>query len=301
MDSGTLNLLDILTERVQTLVDDGQWEEAYRAADAAVEKARRSLNGHDESSVLSLISSLEIKGDLLRQMGHLEDARLVYLEAMEELSALESSSEMMARLNASVGVIYDLAENDEEAIRFYERAVALHERQEFPNLLEIADITNNLGYIYRSLGDYDKAETLFLKALEICHNEVGDKHEKTATIFNNLGALYLKTGYDEQAYEMHRMALEIRLELFGKDHTETAQSYANLALALARMSQIKQSLECFDTAIHIYEHHLRQEPEEYAAVVDNYVEYLNAYGYFKEAEHARKRADKKLSKLKIAV
>ena len=132
MDSGTLNLLDILTERVQRLVDDGQWEEAYRAADAAVEKARRSLDGHDESSVLSLISSLEIKGDLLRQMGHLEDARMVYSEAIEELRALDGSSEMMARLNASVGVIYDLAENDEEAIRFMSEPCLCMKGRNFP-------------------------------------------------------------------------------------------------------------------------------------------------------------------------
>lgn len=301
MDSGTLNLLEILSTRVQNLANDGQWEEAYRAADAAVEKARRSLDGHDEGSILSLAATLEIKGDLLRQMGHLEDARLVYLEAMEMLSPIDRENEMMARLNASVGVLYDLVENDQEAITFYGRAIELHERLEVPDLLEIADISNNLGYIYRSIGDFDKAEVLFLKALEICHKELGDTHEKTATVFNNLGALYLRSGYDEQAYEMHRMALEARLELFGKDHPETAQSYANLALALAQMSQIKQSMECFETAIHIYEHYLKQESHEYAAVVENYVEYLQANGYNKEAVQVSKKAQKKLAKLKVAV
>lgn len=297
MNSGTMNLLDMLSERVLVLSNEGNWDEAYKAADAAVEQARRSLDTGDESSVICLTSSLEIKGDLLRQMGHLEDSRVCYLESLELMSEREGHIEMLARLNGSVGVLYDLVENDEEAIQFYERAVTLYERLEGADQLEIADICNNLGFIYRSVGNMDQAESLFLKALEICHREVGDKHEKTAVVFNNLGALYLKSNFGQQAYEMNRMALEARVAALGEDHPETGQSYSNLALSQVQMGDDAAADASFQKGIQIYEKHMKEESHEYAAVVENYMEYLREAGRERDAAAVLKKAQKKLSKV----
>jgi len=297
MNSGTMNLLDMLSERVLVLSNEGNWDEAYKAADAAVEQARRSLDSEDESSVFSLVASLEIKGDLLRQMGHLEDARVAYLEALEVLGSRRSHQEMLARLNGSIGVLYDLVGNGEEATQFYERAVTLYERMENPDKLEIADICNNLGFIYQSLEDFDKAEKTLLKALEICHHEVGDKNEKTATVLNNLGAMYLKTNLDQQAYEMSRMALESRIAVLGEHHADTAQSYANLALSQAKIGDDEAADESFRKGVLIYEGHMKEDSQEYVVVVENYVEYLRALDRDREANAVLKKAQKKLSKV----
>ncbi len=296
MESGTANLLDMLQDRVRQLVEEKKWEEAMRASDAAVEKARLSL-GDDVESIIGLASSLEIKGDLLRQLGYLEDSRLVYLESLELLNGRVECTEQLAGLSASIGVLYDTVENDSEAIRFYERAIELYERLDPPELLNIADICNNLGFIYRSLGDFDNSEKLFLRGLEICHKELGDDDEKTATICNNIGALYLKSGFDGQALEMHTMALEHRIKIHGRNHPDTAQSYANLALSMAQTGDLDGSRGHFEEAIAIYERHIQDESHEYGAVVENYIEVLKAVGEEKEASNLLRKATKKLKKV----
>lgn len=296
MDSGTAHLLEMLSNRVMELVNDGKWKDAMRTANAAVEKARLSNQG-SASDIIALAAMLEIRGDLLRQQGYLEDSRLTYLEALELLDGNTQYVEFLARISASIGVLYDLVENDEEAILFYERAIEMYERIDPPELLEVADICNNLGFIYRSLGNMDTAETLFLKGLEICHNQLGPKHEKTAILFNNVGALYLKLGYDEQAREMHTMALDARRTTLGENHPDTAQSYSNLALSLAQIGESSTAKDYFQKSLAIYDKHIKEEPYEYAAVAENYAEFLRAMSEEKASANVMKKAQKKLAKL----
>jgi len=296
MDSGTANLLEMLTERVLELANAGKWDDAMRSADAAVEKARISNDG-EFNDIICLAATLEIKADLLRQQSFLEDSRVIYLEALEMLNGRPECTDMLARISASIGVLYDFVENDEEAILFYERAIEMYERLDPPQLEEVADICNNLGFIYRSLGNMDTAETLLLKGLEICHNAYGKNHEKTAILFNNVGALYLKSGYDEQAREMHTMALEGRLASLGDDHPDTAQSYSNLALSLAQIGENEQAKEFFLKSLAIYEKHIKTESHEYAAVVENFAEFLNASEDTKGSANVIKKAQKKLAKV----
>lgn len=296
MDSGTANLIETLSERVIELANEDKWDEAMQAAEAAVEKARASDSGEFDD-VVRLAATLEIKADLLRQQSFLEDARVIYLEALEMLNGKSECTEMLARVCASIGVLYDFVENDEEAILYYERAIEMYERLDPPELEEVADICNNLGFIYRSIGNMDTAETLFLKGLEICHNSYGKNHEKTAILFNNVGALYLKSGYDEQAREMHTMALEGRIASLGENHPDTAQSYSNLALSLAQMGENKQAKEYFVKSLAVFADHVDTAPHDYAAVAENYAEFLRSVEDDKGSAKVMKKAQKKLARV----
>jgi tetratricopeptide (TPR) repeat protein len=296
MDSGTSNLIDMLSERVMELADAGKWEEAMHSADAAIEQARISNSG-DADDINRLAASLEIKGDLLRQLSYLEEARMIYLEALELLDNGEVSAELLGRISASIGVIYDAVSNDEEAIIFYEHAISMYESMDPPRMNAVADICNNLGFIYRSLGNMDTAETLFLKGLQICRNSYGKNHEKTATLFNNLGALYLKAGMDAQAREMNTMALESRIACFGENHPDTAQSYSNLALSLVQTGDNRKARELFEKSLAIYEKHIKTESYEYASVAENYAEFLRETADIKGSNNIIKKAQKKLAKV----
>jgi len=296
MDSGTANLIDMLSERVLELADAGKWDDAMRSADTAIEKARATNDG-DYNDIMCLALTLEVKGDLLRQQSYLEESRVVYHEVLELLNDQPGSEEILARISASIGVLYDAVQNDEEAIVFYEHAISLYEQLNPPHLEEVADICNNLGFIYRSLDNMDTAENLFLKGLQICREKHGKNHEKTATLFNNIGALYLKTGNDEQAREMHTMALESRLACLGGNHPDTAQSYSNLALALIQIGDKVQAKKLFEKALGVYEKHIKTESHEYAAVAENYAEFLRETADIKACNKIIKHAQKKLAQV----
>ncbi|MFC4990997.1 tetratricopeptide repeat protein [Rubritalea tangerina] len=298
MNAGTANIIEMLSDRVETLCEKGEWQEAYHASQAVVDKARSAVAHQEGGSELALAGSLEIQADLLRQTGHLEDARYRYHEALEILNQLEGDhDQVLARISASVAVLYDSVENDVEAVRFYERAIELYERAGMGSSEEVADVCNNVGFIYRSIGNYDAAEDLFLKGLDICNHTLGLEHEKTATLCNNLGALYLKSEKAAQAREMNMMALEARLKVLGGAHPDTAQSHANLALSLCQGGEAEEANEHFKAAVKIYERNIKSESHEYAAVVENYAEFLKISDDEKSADSLIKKAQKKLSKL----
>jgi tetratricopeptide (TPR) repeat protein len=296
MESGTANLLHMLEDRVRSLCEAGKWDEARHTADAAIEKARESLDNSVENKH-ELALSLEVKGDLLRQMGEYREARQEYLEAMDVLGNSHHANEDLGRLAASVAVLYDEEENRDEAKRYYERSIDLFGRIDPPANLDIADLSNNLAFLYEEEENFDRAETLFLNALKICHEELGPKDEETAVICNNVGALYQKAGYNDRACEMHVMALEAREETLGTDHVETGQSHGNLALALAATGDDAGAHLHFDRAIEIYERHLAESPTDYATVVANFMHFLKELGDSKAASALEKRAAKLLKKV----
>ena len=297
MESGTVNLLQMLEDRVRELCYQEKWDEAVHAAETAVRKAREAGEA-DPSIVGELALSLEVKGDLLRQIGQLDQSLMDYAEALDLLQGRgEPFSEQIARINASMAVICDEQGNAEGAKQHYQDAIAIFEEMDPPSDLDVADLRNNLAFVFEAEGDFDQAETLLLKALEITHDLLGKDSEETASICNNLGILYQKTQHFERAKEMHRMSLNARELLHGENHPDTGQSHANLAVALSESRKLEEAKEHFEQAILIFEKNLKEVPEDYETVALNYAQFLKASGDEKGALRVAKRSSKKLKKL----
>ena len=92
-----------------------------------------------------------------------------------------------------------------------------------------AVLLNNLARFYNSMGDYEKAEPLYLKALKINEKILGNKYPDTATSYNNLAELYWLIGEYQKAEPLYLKALTIRKKVFSEEHPNTATSYNNLA------------------------------------------------------------------------
>jgi tetratricopeptide (TPR) repeat protein len=91
--------------------------------------------------------------------------------------------------------------------------------------------------------------------------------------------------------------LEIRIKVLGKEHPDTAQSHGNLALSLCKVGELKEAEDHFKLAVKVYEKHIKEEKHEYAAVVENYAEFLKMSDNVTTAESLIKKAQKKLSKV----
>jgi len=243
----------------------GEWQDAVDAADEAVSKAR-AMNMGGDFDVLGLALALETQGDLHRQTGNLEQSRTSYSEALELLMPIPQASETLARINASTGVLYDLSGNSEEAILFYARSIELYEGLEEPRYDEIVDICNNLGFIYRGLGDGDNAAEQLTKGLEISKQINGDRHAKTAVLYNNLGALYLN-------------ASNLALAMVGQDgDASTIKDY-------------------FQKSLDIYEESIAVKFYDYEVVSENFADYLRSQNETKAATALEKKVKKNLAKL----
>jgi len=209
MDSPTATLIQILRGRVDELVAMGDLDEAVHAATAAVLKAQQMLSS-DLDSVDEFASSLEVRADVYRQLGRLEEARDDYKQAIDQLDNRPDRAVQLGRLYAGYGAVHDQLGNSERAAELWQQAIHYFETAEPPALLDIASMSNNIAYLKKAGGDVEGAEAHFLRALEILHKELGPDHEETAAVSNNIGALYQWAGYYEQAREMHLMALDAR-------------------------------------------------------------------------------------------
>ena len=88
---------------------------------------------------------------------------------------------------------------------------------------------NNLAVVLGSKGDYEGAEPLYRRALEIREKVLGREHPDTATSLNNLAVLLENKGDYEGAEPLYRRALEIYEKVFGKEHPNTITLKKDLA------------------------------------------------------------------------
>ena len=283
MDSPTATLIGILKDRVTSLRAAGDLDEALHAANAAVEKCQHSL-GPNLDSIDAFASALEIRGDIHRELGNFEQSREEYRQAIDQLEDRPDQFAQIGRLHAALGAVYDSQDDGERAAKHWKIAIDFFERHDPPLMLDIAAMTNNLGFVYKAAGNLDLAETQFLRALEIVHSQLGQEHEQTATVSSNLGALYQAAGFHEQSREMHMIALETRRALLGEEHPDTAQSHNNLALALLNTGDRSWARRHFEKALSGFEALGQEYTEDLEAVASNYCEFLREEGESQLAE-----------------
>ncbi len=299
MDSPTANLISILKTRVESLRAAGDLEEALHAASAAVEKCQQKL-GPNLDSIDAFVTTLEIRGDIHRELGNLEEAQDDYRQALDQLQDRPDQYGLIGRLYASHGAAYDAMGLSDKAAEHWLTAIRYFESHEPPLLLDVAAMANNLGFLYKAAGDLDAAETYFLRALEILHSELGQEHELTATVSSNLGALYQLAGFHEQSREMHMIALDTRRNLLGEEHPDTAQSHNNLALALLETGDRSWARRHFEKALEGFEALGPEYCHDLEKVASNYCDFLCDEGERQLAEVIAGRVNEVLDRAEAA-
>jgi tetratricopeptide (TPR) repeat protein/ribosomal protein L37AE/L43A len=117
---------------------------------------------------------------------------------------------------------------------------------------------HRLGYFYEMHGSAAhqseiKAETLYLRALEIREHALGSKHAETADSLHNLGRLYYTQEKYEQAEPLILRAIAIREEVLGAEHPETGKSLHNLSLVYYKQGKSEQAMQLEQRALTIFE------------------------------------------------
>jgi tetratricopeptide (TPR) repeat protein len=77
----------------------------------------------------------------------------------------------------------------QEAIPIAQRAIEAAKRARGSEQAETATAVNNLGLLFKRIGDYAKAEPLYQEALRIRQKVLGPENSDTALSLNNLGLL----------------------------------------------------------------------------------------------------------------
>ncbi|MCL2053556.1 MAG: tetratricopeptide repeat protein [Oscillospiraceae bacterium] len=146
----------------------------------------------------------------------------------------------------------------------------------------IADLIHNTGYIYKYLGEYDRALEFYGKALEIQEKILGKEHPDTATTYNNMAIVYDNQGEYDKALELYGQALEIKEKILGKEHRLTATTYNNMAIVYKNQGEYNRALELYGKVLEISEKILGKKHRLTATTYNNM-----AVVYEKQGEYDR--------------
>ena len=127
---------------------------------------------------------------------------------------------------------------------------------------------NNLGVLYQTLGDHQKAEGYFEKAIEIDPNHVNAHY--------NLGIVYEKLNENQKAIIFYEKAIEI--------DPNYVNAYNNLGNIFQKLKKSQKAKECYEKAIEIN--------PNYIPAYNNLGAIFNVSGEYQKAKDCYEKAIK---------
>jgi len=287
---GEEKLWSILNDKLDTLRAGNRLPEAIRVAEAALDLAKRTF-AEDESS---LALSYEKLGQLLEQQGDRAAAKAHLLKAHEILDkAKPADQHALFRSARRLAFLCDNLGQSEEAVRFYEKAIAAGTQLEDLSYSDLGTMLNNVALIFRKLGRQKAAEPYYLHALQIYEKQLGPDHADVASVLNNLAVFYTNERRYAEAEKTHLRALAIRETVHPPTHPDIAQSKCNLAVVYHSRGDYPKAAELYRASLKNWEEGAEKPPEDYEIVAANYADLLRSLGKARKAHQLEVRVRKK--------
>src|SRR5260370_10310670 len=248
---GEEKLWSILNDKLDTLRASNRLPEAIRVAETALEVAKRAFPGAGSP----LATSFEKLGELLDQKGDRASAKAYLLKAPATLEKVKTPDQRAIYRSARrLAFLCDNLGQSEEAIDFYQKAIAAGTQLGDLPHSDLGTMLNNVALIFRKSGRQKAAEPYYLHALQIYEKQLGPNHADVASVLNNLAVFYpIERRYSE-ADKIHLRALDIREKLYPTSHPDIAQSKCNLAV-------VYHSRGCYAKAAELYRDSLKSWEE----------------------------------------
>jgi tetratricopeptide (TPR) repeat protein len=165
---------------------------------------------------------------------------------------------------------------------YFQRSIELLSK--FEQLNALAKFSNELAFLYYSLGKYAEAEPLYVRSLAIREQKLGANHPDTANSLNNLAGLYESTGRYKEAEPLFVRSLAISEQELGANHPNTANSLNNLASLYGSTGRYKEAEPLFVRSLAISERELGANHPDTAKSLNNLANLYESTGRYKEAE-----------------
>jgi tetratricopeptide (TPR) repeat protein len=287
---GEEHLWGVLNDKLDTLRATNHMAEAIRVGQSALEIAKRSFAAGD----VRLALSYEKLGLLHEQNSDRAAAKAFLVNAHRLLVTIQPrDDDAVFRSARRLGHLCNELGHTDEAIDFYEQAVAVAPQLPELPFSDLGALLNNVALICRKAGRGTAAEPYYLRALQIYETQLGPEHPDVASVLNNLGVFYTNEKRFTEAEQVHLRALAIREKAFSASHPDIAQSKCNLAVVYHSQGDYEQASELYRASLQAWEEAMATPPEEYEVVVANYADLLRSVGKARKAHALENRARKK--------
>ncbi|MEG3877276.1 tetratricopeptide repeat protein [Microcoleus sp. herbarium7] len=229
--------------------------------------------------------------------GDRELPSLIPLEDLQDLIArneqkkgLEDPS--LASLYASMGKIYyrriksgkceNFQKEYELAIECFQKAMGM--QKELRLEAELCYSLTYIALLYKFQGRYSEAEPLYLQALDIGRQWLGEDNLSLANLLNNLAEIYREQGRYLEAELLCLQALEINSRVLGKDNPSLALKLNNLAVIYKFQARYSEAEIMYLQALEIHKKSLPKNHNDLAATLNNLALLYQSQGRYSEAE-----------------
>ncbi len=216
--------------------------------DLARENFEKALNqastGSEEEA-----SSLNSLGIILWNKGDNQHAFEYITRALKIREKLYGEDhELTAASYNDLGLVYG-ATDPKKALSYYEQALHVYDRMLGKQSAKYAQAKINVGIIFRSLEEFNKAETSFEEALAIWQKIYPEGHPNEAFIYTNLGLTSYTLGVLSRAEEFFNKALATYQKHYGEKHPEVASTYNLLGNIRNQEGEFGKAIELYQKAL----------------------------------------------------
>jgi serine phosphatase RsbU (regulator of sigma subunit)/Tfp pilus assembly protein PilF len=167
----------------------------------------------------------------------------------------------------------------------------------------LSDISNQLGYNYYYLGDFNSSLKYFLEMMKICERQ--NNILGIAAAHNNIGSIYFELNDTTNALSHHLEALRIRKKHSKNDKdgkNEIAMSYGNVGKSYFAMNDYAKAMEYYQLSLNLSKELGNKQREalmlnnigsvlaEQGKYDEAYPNFINAYNIYLEADSPEKIA-----------
>src|SRR6201984_911369 len=289
---GEEKLWAILNDKLDNLRATNRLPQAIRVAEPALEVARRAFKDNQTA----LATSFEKLGQLLEQKGDHAGA-WSYLRKPDRILEKGNPPHQRAiyRSARRLALLFDTLGQSEEAIDFYQKAIAAGTEVEDVPYSDVGTMLNNVALILRKSGRQKAAEPCYLRALEIYEKQLGPDHADVASVLNNLEVFYTNERRYTEAEKLHLRALAIRENLQPRPIAAIAPPTCHLAGVSHSRGDDAKAAELYQSSLKSWERVEDKPSKDYDIVVSNYADLLRSLGEVRKAHQLEVRARKKLA------
>jgi len=159
-----------------------------------------------------------------------------------------------------------------------------------PLVSDDSQILNDMAVVYYENADYQKAEPLMKRVVEILENPGGEPLPNYAGALNNLATLYQTTNRLADAEPLMKRALAIDEASFGKDHPDVARDLNNLAQLYQATNRLSEAEPLMKRVVEILEKSLGKNHSNVAMALNNLAQLYQATNRLADAEPLYRRA-----------
>ena len=169
-----------------------------------------------------------------------------------------------------VGNVFVQLNKGDSALFYWDKSLVTLVKQNRSETADAAYCHNNLGLLYKTMGDYKAAELYYKQALEIQKKALGEQHPDYAGSLNNLGILYSDMGDFKAAELYYKQALEIQKKALGEQHPSYAGSLNSLGVLYKKMGDYKAAEPYYKKALTIKKKALGEEHPDFLSTQNSF-------------------------------